>query len=47
MALLVDTNMTLTEIANLTGFADQSHLSRVFSQHVRTAPSEWRRQRRL
>lgn len=47
MALLADTNMTLTDIANLTGFADQSHFSRVFSRHVRTAPSEWRRQRRL
>jgi AraC family transcriptional regulator len=47
MALLVDTNMTLTDVASLTGFADQSHFSRVFSRHVRTAPGEWRRQRRL
>jgi AraC family transcriptional regulator len=44
--LLVDSNFTLTEIADLTGFADQSHFSRVFSRHVRIAPSEWRRRRR-
>lgn len=46
-ALLVKANLTLAEIAELTGFADQSHFSRVFSRHVRTAPGEWRRRNRL
>jgi AraC-like DNA-binding protein len=45
--LLVDAKLTLTEIAELTGFADQSHFSRVFSRHVRIAPGEWRRRQRL
>lgn len=33
----------LSEIAVLCGFADQSHLARVFLRHVGASPSLWRR----
>lgn len=34
---------SLAEIAVACGFADQSHLSRVFVQHIRMTPGAWRR----
>lgn len=34
---------TLTEIAYLTGFSDQSHFTRIFKQHTGANPSEYRR----
>lgn len=35
---------SLTEIAYLTGFSDQSHFTRIFKQHTGQNPSEYRRQ---
>ena len=44
--LLLETSTSLAEIAIACGFADQSHLTRVFSQHVGDSPASWRRRRR-
>lgn len=44
--LLLESDLPLVEIALATGFAEQSHFSRVFRQVVGTAPSAWRRERR-
>ncbi|WP_233887125.1 helix-turn-helix domain-containing protein [Paraburkholderia flagellata] len=41
--LMDATDMTLSEIAATCGFADQSHLSRVFLRIVGTSPGAWRR----
>jgi len=41
--LMLNTRVPLTEIALLTGFADQSHLTRVFSRRVKASPAAWRR----
>ena len=41
--LLAGTPMPLAEIAIVCGFADQSHMTRVFSQHVGVGPAAWRR----
>ena len=38
--------MTIAEIAVACGFADQSHLTRVFSRRVGESPAAWRRQQR-
>jgi len=35
---------TLAEIASQSGFADQSHFTRVFTNHFGMTPGEWRRQ---
>jgi AraC family transcriptional regulator len=43
--LLDQTNMEVSEIALACGFADQSHLTRVFSKAMRTSPAAWRRSR--
>jgi AraC-like DNA-binding protein len=37
---------SLTEIAYLTGFSDQSHFTRIFKQHTGQSPSEFRRKLR-
>lgn len=42
-ALMDATDMTLSEIAASCGFADQSHLSRVFLRIVGMSPGAWRR----
>lgn len=42
-ALLL-TDLPIAEIANVCGFADQSHLTRVFTQVVGMTPGVWRRQ---
>lgn len=42
-ALMDATDMTLAEIAASCGFADQSHLSRVFLRIVGVSPGAWRR----
>lgn len=34
---------SLTEIAYLTGFSDQSHFTRIFRQHTGVSPSEYRK----
>jgi AraC family transcriptional regulator len=41
--LILNTSQSLSEIALTTGFADQSHLTRVFSQRVKASPAAWRR----
>jgi AraC family transcriptional regulator len=41
--LILNTKRTLSDIALETGFADQSHFTRVFSQRVKASPAAWRR----
>ena len=41
--LLVDSTLTLAQIAQTCGFADQSHFTRVFAQLVQSSPGQWRR----
>ena len=41
--LILNTQQSLAEIALATGFADQSHFTRVFSQWVHESPAAWRR----
>jgi AraC-like DNA-binding protein len=43
-ALLRGTKMPIAKIAVVCGFADQSHLTRVFSKAFRLSPGAWRRQ---
>jgi AraC-like DNA-binding protein len=42
--LLINTDQPLAEIALVTGFADQSHFTRVFSQRVKVSPGVWRKE---
>src|SRR5947208_1796132 len=42
--LLRGTKLPIAEIAMACGFADQSHLTRVFSKVLRIGPAAWRRQ---
>jgi AraC family transcriptional regulator len=42
--LLRGTRTPIAEIAVTYGFADQSHLTRVFSKVFRVSPGAWRRQ---
>jgi len=42
--LLRGTKLPIAEIAMACGFADQSHLTRVFSKAFRISPAAWRRQ---
>ena len=44
--LLQKTRMPVNEVALESGFADQSHLTRVFSKSVGISPAVWRRQDR-
>jgi AraC family transcriptional regulator len=41
--LMLNSDQPLREIALNTGFADQSHFTRVFSRIVRTSPAAWKR----
>lgn len=41
--LLLATDASLSEIAFATGFADQSHFTRIFRRHVGTSPDRYRR----
>ncbi|MBN3834222.1 AraC family transcriptional regulator [Burkholderia sp. Ac-20344] len=41
--LIETTDMTLAEIADVCGFADQSHLNRIFARIVGHPPGAWRR----
>jgi len=45
--LLEGTNLSIGDIAAQCGFADQSHLTRVFKGHVGVSPGAWRRDRGL
>jgi AraC family transcriptional regulator len=42
--LLRGTNLSIADIAVVCGFADQSHLTRVFSKAFSINPGAWRRQ---
>lgn len=48
--LIKKDNFSLTEIAYLTGFSDQSHFTRIFKQHTGKSPSlykkEWRKSKK-
>jgi AraC family transcriptional regulator len=44
--LLRDTSLPIVDIAIKCGFADQSHLTRVFAAFAGNSPAAWRRQRR-
>jgi AraC family transcriptional regulator len=44
--LINDTNLTFAEIAQRSGFVDQSHLTRVFGAHLKVTPSAYRRERK-
>jgi AraC family transcriptional regulator len=44
--LLLDRELTLAQIALVTGFSEQSHLTRVFRRIVGVSPGAWRRDRR-
>ena len=46
-ALLLDVDTSLAEVAAACGFADQSHFTRVFSQHSGVPPGIWRRRMRV
>lgn len=41
--LLQNSSYTLTEIAYMTGFSDQSHFTRVFKQQIGQSPSNYRK----
>jgi AraC-like DNA-binding protein len=41
--LMLNTSQSLSDIALETGFSDQSHFTRVFSQRVSASPAAWRR----
>ena len=41
--LLLESSISIAEIAVMCGFADQSHLTRTFTQAVGTSPAAWRR----
>lgn len=41
--LMSTPSYSLTEIAYLTGFSDQSHFTRIFKKHTGMSPSEYRR----
>ena len=45
-AMLLETSTEIAEIAMACGFADQSHLTRVFARLVGDSPASWRRRRR-
>jgi AraC family transcriptional regulator len=41
--LLVEPTLSLAQIAQKCGFADQSHFTRMFAQRVQSSPGQWRR----
>lgn len=43
IALIQNSNYTLTEIAYMTGFSDQSHFTRIFKQSTGKNPSSYRK----
>jgi AraC-like DNA-binding protein len=44
--ILLETEQSLVDVALQTGFADQSHFTRVFRNVVRESPGAWRRNRK-
>lgn len=45
--LMTDQNYSMTEIAYLTGFSDQSHFNRIFKKHIGQNPLDYKRSLRL
>jgi AraC-like DNA-binding protein len=45
-ALMLESDLTLSEIASQCGFADQAHLTRQFRRSFETSPNRWRKDRR-
>jgi len=45
--LLADSATPLVEVADMCGFADQSHFSRIFARTMGTSPGAWRREHRM
>lgn len=45
--LLANSTMSLVDVADECGFADQSHLSRVFGRMTGTSPGAWRREHQV
>lgn len=43
IGLMASPSYSLTDIAYLTGFSDQSHFTRIFKQHTGVNPSEYRK----
>jgi YesN/AraC family two-component response regulator len=41
--LMANSQYSLTEIAYLTGFSDQSHFTRIFKKHTGKNPSSYRK----
>ncbi|HVK46879.1 MAG TPA: helix-turn-helix transcriptional regulator, partial [Pseudobacter sp.] len=41
--LMQDPSYSLTHIAYLTGFSDQSHFTRIFKKHTGSSPSQYRK----
>lgn len=46
-SLLLNSGLTVEEIAHHCGFADQSHFTRTFTKQTGSTPGVWRRMRRL
>jgi transcriptional regulator GlxA family with amidase domain len=44
--LLCDSNVSISDIAMICGFADQSHLTRMFKRVVGRSPALWRREKK-
>jgi transcriptional regulator GlxA family with amidase domain len=44
---LADGDVPLADVAAACGFADQSHLTRVFSAHTGTTPARYRKRLRV
>lgn len=44
--LLLQSNLSLVEIAEAAGFTSQSHLTRIFSKLIGASPGAWRREQR-
>lgn len=44
--LLLDTNVALEEVADVTGFADAAHFGRIFRKLIGATPAAWRRDRK-
>lgn len=44
MELMKENRYSLTEIAYLTGFSDQSHFTRIFKQHTSKSPSAYKKE---
>jgi AraC family transcriptional regulator len=44
--LLQASDHSLAEVALMSGFGDQSHMTKVFTRYVGVSPGEWRRQYR-